>query len=187
MSLMDEIFQSYTRHPAFAEAMGTKLIAGRGHLPAAIVVVGEAPDDAAARMDLPFAGPSSQMLTQFLTLAGLPPATLWFTNVVKLRPYDPGDKKYRHPSPEEIAASLPYLRRELNAVEAEIVLALGTVAGEALTGQRISMTHHHGLFFDGEHNRPVFVTHHPGAAMFRGPAKQEFREDILHFAKEIRG
>ena len=181
---LSEIFQGYAEQPEFAEAMGTKVVLGEGTIPAALAVVGDAADDLATAQGHPFFGPSFQMLSQLCMVAGLP-ASCWFTNVVKLKPFDPEDRRFRQPSGEEIIASMPYLLRELNVVECEVVLALGTGAAQALTGRRIAMRAHHGLFFDGAAGRAIFVTHHPRDAMTRGPMKQELRADLGCLAEEI--
>jgi uracil-DNA glycosylase len=183
-ALIEGIFADYKSQPAFAEAMGDKLVLGEGVIPARVAIVGEAPDAMAERAGHPFFGPSFQMLTQFCMVANVP-ASCWFTNVVKLKPVDPEDGKYRPPTTEEIYYSLPYLDLELTAAGTREIIALGKNAAEALTGRRISMKAHHGLFFDGERGRTIFVTYHPAVAMFRGPEKQELREDIAHFAREI--
>lgn len=179
------LLADYKDQPAFAEAMGSVIVPGTGPAIARVAVVGEAPGDREERAERPFQGPEGQLLSALLREAGLDRGSLWLTYVVKLRPFDPEDRKYRPPNAEEVFYSLPYLKAELDLVKCSVVLAMGKIPAEALTGRRISPARDHGLFFDGEHGQDIFVTHAPAAAMFRGPMKQELREDILHFAKEI--
>lgn len=185
MSQTDTLLTDYKDQPAFAEAMGSVIVPGTGPDPARVAIVGEAPGDREERAERPFQGPEGQLLDAMLKQAGLSPADFWRTYVVKLRPFDPEDKKYRSPNAEEVFYSLPYLKAELALISCSVVLAMGRIPAEALTGRRISPERDHGLFFDGEYGQDIFVTHSPAAAMFRGPMKQELREDILHFAKEI--
>ena len=56
---------------------------------------------------------------------------MYITNIVKCRP-----PQNRKPLPDEIAACIPYLHRQLELIRPKVILALGGTAGEAMLGVR---------------------------------------------------
>ena len=81
--------------------------------------VGEAPgadEDTQAR---PFVGRSGQLLDKIITACGLKRQDVWIGNIIKCRPPD-----NRDPKPEEIIACIPYLQRQIELINPEIIVAL---------------------------------------------------------------
>ena len=58
-----------------------------------------------------------------------PRSSVYITNIVKCRP-----PQNRKPLPDEIAACLPYLHRQLELIQPKVIVALGGTAAEALLG-----------------------------------------------------
>ena len=59
---------------------------------------------------------------------------MYITNIVKCRP-----PQNRKPLPDEIAACMPYLHRQLELIQPKVIVALGGTAAEALLGVRKSL------------------------------------------------
>lgn len=105
----------------------TQYVPGRGALNPMYAFIGEAPGAAEERARRPFCGPSGRMLDEMLASIGLERDMVYVTNVVKYRP-----PKNRDPHPDEVAASVAYLRKELSIVAPLYVVTLGRHALHAL-------------------------------------------------------
>ena len=102
-------------------------VPGEGHPRARIMFVGEAPgadEDAQGR---PFVGRAGQLLDKIITACGLRRDEVFIGNILKCRP--PGN---RDPRPEEIINCLPYLQRQIEAINPDIIVALGGHAAKTL-------------------------------------------------------
>lgn len=130
MSLVD-VYEAYREEEQLAHLHnpGIVLVPGEGSSRPLLFVVGEAPGATENTAVRPFVGASGRVLRSLITdAAEVQLDSCFITNVVKYRP--PGN---RTPSPEEIAASVPYLRREYAAVGSPpVVVAVGAVAKRAL-------------------------------------------------------
>jgi len=86
-------------------------VPGEGNPDARIVLVGEAPGANEDRLGRPFVGAAGKFLDTLLGEAGLRREDVFITNVLKSRP--PGN---RDPKPEEVAACIPYLFRQIELI-----------------------------------------------------------------------
>ncbi len=157
-------------------------VPGEGPLDAELVWVGEAPGAAEDRAGRPFVGASGRFLRREMEAAGLDPARMYITNVVKCRP--PGN---RQPRPDEIAICTGlYLVRQVDLVAPRALVALGATAAAALVAGEVKMTAAHGTWrYDGNLSGqalPVFVTYHPAAALRNERWREEMRADLRQLA-----
>ena len=127
-------------------------IAAFGEAPGADEV--DAPQHRSNRFK-PFIGGSGRLLTALVHQAGMPRSTMFISNVVKCRP-----PKNRDPTDVEIACCAPFLQAELNAVNPNVVLALGGPALYALTGKE-KITNWRGVPIPGTGGRKIFRMWHP--------------------------
>ena len=139
--------------------------------------VGEAPgeyDDSAGK---PFQGRSGELLRAMLAAAGLDsPELSYFTNVLKCRPLG-----NRSPEPDEIAACMPLLRRQIRLIQPRCLVALGRVSAAALLGRDQDIESLRGTlhtYADGEVSVPLIVTHHPAMLLLHGGLKAEAWRDL---------
>jgi DNA polymerase len=105
----------------------TNAVPGEGHPRARIMFVGEGPgadEDAQGR---PFVGRAGQLLDKVIAACGLKRGDVFIGNILKCRPPD-----NRDPRPDEIISCLPYLQRQIEAIEPEIIVALGAHAARTL-------------------------------------------------------
>ena len=112
---------------------------------------------------------------------GLDRATnVYIANVLKSRP--PGN---RDPKPEEVAACLPYLVRQIELLQPRIMLAVGRIAAQNLLGTQAPLGRLRGqVHHFGELNTPLVVTYHP-AYLLRTPGDKRKAWEDLKFARSV--
>ena len=145
------------------------------------LVVGEAPGAEEDRRGEPFVGPAGQLLDAMLKAIGLSRETnVFIANVLKSRP--PGN---RDPKPEEVAACLPYLVRQIALMRPRLILAVGRIAAQNLLATDMSLGRLRGkVHHFGELNTPLIVTYHP-AYLLRTPGDKRKAWEDLKFARDV--
>jgi uracil-DNA glycosylase len=156
----------------------TKAVPGEGNTDAKLMLVGEGPgatEDATGR---PFVGQAGKLLDDILAAIDVPRETVYITNIVKCRP-----PQNRKPLPDEIAACIPYLYRQLELIRPKVILALGGTAGEAMLGVRKGLGELRSKVhsFNGI---PLVVTYHP-AALLRNPNWKKPTWDDVRIARQL--
>ena len=151
----------------------TTTVFGEGDPRARVMFIGEAPGAQEDRTGRPFVGAAGQLLEKILENAmGLRRDQVYIANINKCRPPD-----NRPPEADEVAACLPYLRRQVEIVQPAVIVCLGRTAAQNLLGTTASTTALRGkelTYLD----IPVVVTWHP-AYLLREPAhKRETWDDI---------
>ena len=141
------------------------IVFGMGDLHAQLVLVGEGPGYEEDLQGLPFVGQAGQLLTKILEAIHLTREEVYIGNIIKCRP-----PKNRNPAPEEIAACLPFLQRQIRAIRPRFICALGTFAAQTLLQTQRPISRLRGHFRDYE-GIPVLPTYHP-AFLLRNPAKK---------------
>ena len=165
----------------------TNAVPGEGKPSARIMFVGEAPgadEDAQAR---PFVGRAGQLLDKIIAACGLKRQDVWIGNILKCRPPD-----NRDPRPEEIIACLPYLQRQIELINPEIIVALGAHAAKTLLDTPKPIGQLRGLFQEyvpGIGKRPIKLmpTFHP-AYLLRNYSEENRRkvwEDMKKVLAEL--
>ena len=149
------------------------VVFGEGNAGTRVLFVGEAPGAVEDQTGRPFVGPAGQLLDRILAGAmGLARRDVYIANINKCRP--PGN---REPEPDEVAACLPFLRRQIEILRPEVIVCLGRTAAQNLLGTSAPTRALRGqtLAFQGI---PVIVTWHP-AYLLRDPShKRETWDDI---------
>jgi len=145
------------------------------------LVIGEAPGAEEDRRGEPFVGAAGQLLDAMLRAIGLDRTrNVYIANVLKSRP--PGN---RDPKPEEVAACLPYLVRQIALLEPKIMLAVGRIAAQNLLGTDAPLGRLRGqVHYFGELNTPLVVTYHP-AYLLRTPGDKRKAWEDLKFARNL--
>jgi DNA polymerase len=153
----------------------TKTVFGVGSATARIVFVGEAPGHDEDVSGEPFVGRAGQLLTKMIQQGmGLRRKDVYICNVLKCRP-----PENRSPATNEIVACQEYLWRQIEAIQPEVIVALGAPAAQTLLGTREGIGRLRGRFHDfypsgstliGE-PIPLLPTYHP-AYLLRSPAEK---------------
>jgi uracil-DNA glycosylase family 4 len=158
----------------------TQGVFGVGNRRADWLIIGEAPGAEEDRQGEPFVGRAGQLLNAMLRAIGLPRETVFIANVLKSRP--PGN---RDPKPEEVAACLPYLMRQIALLQPKLMLAVGRIAAQNLLATDLSLGRLRGQVHTfGELNTPLIVTYHP-AYLLRTPADKRKAWEDLKFARSV--
>ena len=138
----------------------TQVVFSDGSPSARVIVVGEAPGANEDATGLPFVGAAGKFLDLLLASVDLSRAdSVYICNVLKCRP--PGN---RNPRPDEIEACSSYLRAQIRTVRPEAILAVGTFAGQLLTGENAPLGKLRGTVHTYQ-GTPLVVTYHPAALL----------------------
>ena len=153
-------------------------VPGEGDPRAALTSVGEGPGEKEDASGRPFVGPAGKLLDDILEAIEVPRNSVYITNVVKCRP-----PHNRTPLPDEIAACLPYLYRQIELVRPKLIVALGGTAAAALLGVRKGL----GELRSKVHTLngiPLIVTYHP-AALLRNPNWKKPTWDDIRIVRQL--
>lgn len=153
----------------------TQAVMGDGPTDARLVVLGEQPGDREDRAGEPFVGPAGKLLDRALEEAGIPPASVFRTNVVKhFRFAGTRGKQRIHKTPGRVHVSAcgPWLVAELALVRPTGVVILGGTAGRAVFGSSFRVGETRGTMLDWPEAFPVsdppdwvLPTTHPSAVL----------------------
>ena len=185
----DALFAQVIADPVCLQHLrpGKKVVLGVGDLDAKIFFCGEAPGAEEEIQGEPFVGPAGQLLTKMIQAMGLKRSDVYIGNIMNWRPDLPlgsaqAQMGNRPPTEEEMQYCLPFLRAQLEIVNPDVIVALGSTAAQGLFG--------YGSFKTlGEirgrwkpfAEKPVMVTYHP-SYILRNPSNRSKRaiwEDLL--------
>ncbi len=154
----------------------SQVVFGDGNPYSPIVFVGEAPGEEEDIQGRPFVGRAGRYLNSKIEeILGLKREEVYITNVCKCRP--PGNRK---PTPSEINACFPYLKRELDIIKPKVICCLGATAGEGILGKKFSITKVRGNFYPYPYDPKikVLLTYHPAYILRNPSADKDFVEDL---------
>jgi DNA polymerase len=165
---------------------GTQTVFGEGPATARVLMVGEQPGDREDLTGRPFVGPAGKLLDSALVAAGIDRSVVYVTNAVKHFKWEPVGKRRLHqkPSAREIAACRPWLEAEMEAIDPEIVVALGATAAQALMGAAFRVTRDRGkVFADTPWARAFVATVHPSSILRGDP--EERKSALAAFVQDL--
>ncbi len=156
----------------------TNVVFGVGNRNAEILFVGEGPGEQEDLTGEPFVGRAGQLLDLYLKAFDLPRESVYITNIVKCRP-----PKNRDPMPEEEAACMGFLERQIELIQPKLIVCLGRIAAMKLIKPDFRIMKEHGMWFE-RGGIPIMATLHP-AALLRDPGKKEIAfEDFKNLLKK---
>jgi DNA polymerase len=148
----------------------TRLVFADGNPAARVMFVGEAPGKDEDREGLPFVGRAGQLLDRMLAAVGLDRTSVYIANIVPWRP--PGN---RTPTPQESQLCMPFLQRQIELVDPDVLVLLGGSAAAGLTGARDGILKLRGRWLDydtGTRKIRALATLHP-AYLLRTPSQKK--------------
>lgn len=132
-------------------------VPGEGSFHAKAMLVGQNPGSEEDKTGRPFVGRAGKFLNVVLNKNGINRDDLFITNVVKHK-----TPRNRLPKPDEIAACMPYLVCQINAIKPEIIVLMGAVAWQVPRDKGV-----------------VYIeTYHPSAAMRFPKMRKKLEEDF---------
>ena len=138
-------------------ASRTLAVPGSGPASAKVMLIGEAPGREEDQCGRPFVGAAGRFLDQVLAGSGVDRSDLFITNVVKCRP-----EKNRTPRKLEVdTCTSLYLFEQVELVQPELIMVLGSVAAKKLLGVH-SVNEARGRVIEYQ-NRKYLVGYHPAA------------------------
>lgn len=160
-----------------------RLVFADGNPAARVMLVGEAPGAEEDREGLPFVGRSGHLLDRMLAAIGLDRSSTYIANIIPWRP--PGN---RTPTPAESQICLPFIRRQIELANPDILVCLGGPAAQALLGIRDGILKSRGKWLryeTGQRDIRALATLHP-AYLLRQPAQKRLAwRDLLLLKKAL--
>lgn len=147
-----------------------------------LMLIGEAPGETEVIKRRPFVGKAGKNLDEFLTLMEMRREDIFISNVVKIRPTEPGKggrTRNRAPNKEELALFTPWLMKEILIVQPRVLVTLGNVPLKALTDLKITIGDCHGTFLESKAGIPLYALYHPASIIYRRALLPVYQADVL--------
>jgi uracil-DNA glycosylase len=161
----------------------TRLVFADGNPQARVMFVGEAPGRDEDIEGLPFVGRSGKLLDRMIAAIGLDRSSAYIANVIPWRP--PGN---RTPTPQETQICLPFIQRQIELVNPDVLVTLGNPSTQTLLSTREGIMKTRGRWFDYDTGTRVIraiATFHP-AYLLRSPSyKRMSWQDLRAVAKAL--
>jgi len=165
------------------KATATRLVFADGNPQARIMFVGEAPGREEDLEGLPFVGRSGKLLDRMIAAIGLDRTSAYIANVIPWRP--PGN---RTPTPQETQICLPFIQRQIELVNPDVLVTLGNPSTQTLLETREGIMKTRGRWFEyntGTRVIRAIATFHP-AYLLRSPGyKRMAWQDLCAIAKAL--
>src|SRR3984885_5166274 len=165
------------------KSTATRLVFADGNPQARIMFVGEAPGREEDLEGLPFVGRSGKLLDRMIAAIGLDRSSAYIANVIPWRP--PGN---RTPTPQETQICLPFIQRQIELVNPDVLVTLGNPSTQTLLSTREGIMKTRGKWFDYDTGTRVIkaiATFHP-AYLLRSPSyKRMSWQDLRAIAKAL--
>jgi uracil-DNA glycosylase len=165
------------------KSTATRLVFADGNPQARIMFVGEAPGREEDIEGLPFVGRSGKLLDRMIAAIGLDRSKAYIANVIPWRP--PGN---RTPTPQETQICLPFIQRQIELVDPDVLVTLGNPSTQTLLSTREGIMKTRGRWFEYDTGTRVIraiATFHP-AYLLRSPSyKRMAWQDLRAIAKAL--
>jgi uracil-DNA glycosylase len=159
------------------------LVFADGNPKSRVMLVGEAPGADEDREGLPFVGRSGKLLDLMLGAIGLNRTSVYIANIVPWRP--PGN---RTPTPQETSICLPFIKRQIELANPDILICLGKPSMQTLLNINDGIKAARGKWrnYDtGTRTIKAMATFHP-AYLLRSPNEKKFVwRDMLALKKML--
>ncbi len=170
--------------PLYKERVKNKVfpVIGEGSHHAKIMFIGEAPGRNEAATGKPFYGAAGKILDELLASVGIDRKDVYITNIVKDRP-----PFNRDPLPEEIRVYGPFLDRQIEIIQPEVIATLGRFSMDyimrkfGLENQLKSISQMHGKTFETETTYgkiKIIPLYHPAVAIYNRTTKDTLIKDF---------
>jgi len=155
-----------------------------------LMLIGEAPGETEVIKRRPFVGKAGKNLDEFLSLAKLRREDIFVSNTVKIRPVEigpTGRTRNRAPSKEELSLFVPWLLKEIDAVQPAALVTLGNVPLKALTDKKTTVGDCHGQWLSSRAGIPLFSLYHPASVIYRRSLAPVYEQDVIVLSQSLPG
>jgi DNA polymerase len=160
-----------------------QLVFADGNPQSKLMFVGEAPGRDEDIEGLPFVGRSGKLLDRMIAAIGLDRTKVYIANIIPWRP--PGN---RTPTPQESQICLPFIQRQIELADPDILVCLGGPSATTLLGIKEGITKSRGRWFNyhaGKREIRAMATFHP-AFLLRSPLQKRLAwRDFLAIKKAL--
>ena len=183
-SSLEELREMLRRFEGCAlRATATQLVFADGNPQSRVMFVGEAPGREEDIQGLAFVGRSGQLLDRMMASIGLDRKSAYIANIVPWRP--PGN---RTPTPQESAICVPFILRQIELANPDLLVCLGGPAAQTLLSIREGIVKSRGRWFryqTGTGEIRALATFHP-AYLLRQPLQKRLAwRDFLAIKKAL--
>jgi len=164
-------------------ATRTQTVFGTGNPNSRLMIVGEAPGGDEDVQGKPFVGRAGQLLTEIIEKGmKYKRSDVYIANVLKCRP-----PENRNPEPDEIESCRGYLESQIEAINPEVILAVGRFPAQWLANSQLAIGQLRGKVFDYK-GRKVVCTYHPAYLLrnYTMDTRKKVHSDVL-LAVELLG
>lgn len=160
-------------------AQRKNVVIGTGNKQAKIMFIGEGPGADEDIQGIPFVGKAGQLMNKALQGLGIKREEIYIANIVKCRP-----PQNRNPEKEEAQACKEYLDTQIQLVNPEIIVLLGSVALKNVLGEEYGITTSRGKWFEKDEIK-ILPTFHPAALLRDDTKKIYFWQDLKQIIKYL--
>ena len=159
----------------------TNIVFGVGNPQAGLLFIGEGPGRDEDLQGEPFVGRAGQLLTKMIDAMGMKREEVYIANIVKCHP-----PENRLPEPDEIATCIPFLLKQIEAIQPKVIVTLGSLATQTLLQTKRGITQIRGEFqsYRGILLMPTF---HPAYLLRNPAAKKPCWEDLKKVIAKLKG
>lgn len=158
----------------------TRIVFGDGNPAADLAFVGEGPGFDEDRSGLAFVGAAGRLLTRIIEAMGLKRDQVYICNVIKCRP-----PRNRNPRPDEVETCLPFLKRQLAALQPRFVCALGKFAAQTLLETDTPISKLRGRLHQRAEMK-ILPTFHPAYLLRNPEKKRQVWQDMQLLMREMK-
>ncbi|MGD9839113.1 MAG: uracil-DNA glycosylase family protein [Afipia sp.] len=165
------------------KSTATRLVFADGNPEAKVMFVGEAPGRDEDLEGLPFVGRSGKLLDLMMAAIGLDRTNAYIANIIPWRP--PGN---RDPSAQETQICLPFIRRQIQLVDPDVLVCLGKPSSQAILNVTDGIVKTRGKWFDydtGTRTIRATATFHPAYLLRQPISKRQTWQDLRAVQKAL--
>jgi DNA polymerase len=155
-----------------------KLLSGRGHFDAPVMLVSEFPNAEEVAKEKHFLGAHGKILNKLLKELGISKKSIYFTHAVKA-----SKTRNELPNPKEVKQFSHFLREEIKIIEPKLIVALGNTALRGLNVKLPLLNIRGRLIRFGTNS--LFATHHPSTVATNPTILPELEKDFKQLAEAI--
>lgn len=161
----------------------TQTVFGVGNRQATCLFVGEAPGADEDAQGEPFVGRAGRLLNEMLHAIALSREDVFIANILKCRP-----PNNRDPNHGEMTCCTPFLRRQIELIQPQLIVALGRVSAQYLLATTTAISKLRGQTFEYANTGiPLMPTFHP-AYLLRSPQQKKVAwQDLQRIQQLLKG